>query len=154
LSLLFLYFILAIQFQSFALPVIILAEIPIDLVGCFLFLKMFGSTINLMSLIGIVVMSGIVINDSILKVSTINLLRKNGCSLMRAIIVGGHRRLKSIIMTSLTTMLALVPLLFSSGLGAELQKPLALSLIGGMMVGTIVSLLFVPLCYYALMKGK
>ncbi|WP_308990452.1 efflux RND transporter permease subunit [Mariniflexile litorale] len=151
-SLVLLYFILASQFESFVLPLIILLEVPIDLAGAFLFLKLFGMSINLMSMIGIVVMCGIVINDSILKVDTIIQLQRQGFSLMKALLVAGQRRLKPILMTSLTTILALVPLLFLNGLGAELQAPLAIALIGGMLLGTIVSLYFIPLCYYYLAK--
>lgn len=153
-SLLLLYFILASQFESFTLPLIILLEVPLDLAGAFLFLKLFGMSINLMSMIGIVVMSGIIINDSILKIDTIIQLQKQGYSLIRALLVAGQRRLKPILMTSLTTILALIPLLFSSGLGAELQAPLAIALIGGMLLGTLVSLYFIPLCYYYLAKLK
>lgn len=153
-SLILLYFILASQFESFLIPLIILLEVPIALASAFLFLKLFGMSINLMSMIGIVVMCGIIINDSILKVDTIIQLQRQGYSLMKALLVAGERRLKPILMTSLTTILALVPLLFTSGLGAELQAPLAVALIGGMLLGTLVSLYFIPLCYYYLTKNK
>jgi multidrug efflux pump subunit AcrB len=149
-SLLLLYFILAAQFESFVLPLIVLFEVPVDLFGVFLFLKLFGSGINIMSAIGIIVMAGIVINDSILKVDTINKLKDSGNSLLRSVLEGGRRRLKPIIMTSLTTVLALLPFLFQKGMGAELQKPLALAVIGGMFIGTLVSLYFIPLMYYLL----
>ncbi len=153
-SLLLLYFILASQFESFLIPLIILLEVPIDLAGAFIFLKLFGMGINLMSMIGIVVMGGIVINDSILKVDTIIQLQRQGYSLMKALLLAGQRRLKPILMTSLTTILALIPLLFTGGLGSELQAPLAVALIGGMLLGTLVSLYFIPLCYYYLRKNK
>lgn len=152
-SLLLLYFILASQFESLTLPFIVLIEVPVDIFGVFLILKLFGAGINLMSLIGIIVMSGIIINDSILKIDTINRLRNQGYSLMRALVEGGKRRLKPIIMTSLTTILALLPFLFTTGLGADLQKPLALSVIGGMAIGTIVSLFYIPLLYYILKRN-
>lgn len=147
-SLFLLYFILASQFESFTQPLIVLLEVPIDIGGALLMLWLFGGTINLMSLIGIVVMSGIIINDSILKIDTINRLRADGYSLLRSISVAGQRRLKPILMTSITTILALLPFLFTNGLGADLQKPLAYTIIGGMGIGTLVSLYFVPLCYY------
>ncbi|MDD4107770.1 MAG: efflux RND transporter permease subunit, partial [Prolixibacteraceae bacterium] len=147
-SLLLLYFILAAQFESFVLPLIVLFEVPLNMFGVFLLLKLFGSGINIMSAIGIIVMAGIVINDSILKVDTINKLRDSGYSLLHSIFEGGHRRLKPIIMTSLTTILALLPFLFQQGMGAELQKPLGLAVIGGMITGTFVSLFFIPLLYY------
>ena len=153
-SLILLYFILASQFESLVLPLIILIEIPLDLAGAFLFLKIFGMSINLMSMIGIVVMSGIVINDSILKIDTIIQLQRQGYSLIRALLFAGQRRLKPILMTSLTTILAVVPLLFSGGLGAELQAPLATVLTGGMVLGTIISLYFTPLCYYYFAKRR
>ncbi|MCF6241889.1 MAG: efflux RND transporter permease subunit [Bacteroidales bacterium] len=151
-SLSLLYFILAAQFESLTLPFIVLLEVPIDIFGALLLLKIFGASINLMSLIGIVVMSGIIINDSILKIDTANQLMNKGYSVMHALLEAGHRRLKPILMTSLTTILALVPFLFTSGLGADLQKPLALSIIGGMIIGTLVSLFFIPLFYYYLKK--
>jgi multidrug efflux pump subunit AcrB len=151
-SLLLLYFILASQFESLVLPLIILIEIPLDLAGAFLFLKIFGMSINLMSMIGIVVMSGIVINDSILKIDTIIQLQRQGYSILRALLFAGQRRLKPILMTSLATILAVIPLLFSGGLGAELQAPLATVLTDGMILGTIISLFFTPLCYYYFAK--
>ena len=153
-SLALLYFILASQFESLTLPLIVLMEVPVDIFGAFLALKLDGETVNLMSLIGIVVMSGIVINDSILKIDTINQLRTQGYSLLRAITEAGHRRLKPILMTSLSTILALVPTLFMGGLGSDLQRPLALAVIGGMTFGTLVSLYLVPLGYYYLKREK
>ncbi|HZH73858.1 MAG TPA: efflux RND transporter permease subunit, partial [Mariniphaga sp.] len=151
-SLLLLYFILSIQFESFILPLIVLTEVPLNLFGVFLLLKLFGTGINIMSGIGIIVMAGIVINDSILKVDTMNKLVDGGHSLIRSIYIGGHRRLKPIIMTSLTTILALLPFLFQKGMGAELQLPLSLAIIGGMITGTLVSLFLIPLMYYTLRK--
>ena len=151
-SLMLLYFILASQFESLTLPLIVLVEVPIDIFGAFLMLKVFGSSINLMSMIGIVVMSGIIINDSILKIDTINRLYNTGTPLLKSLIVAGKRRLKPIIMTSATTILALVPFLFYHGLGADLQRPLALAIIGGMTIGTLVSLYFVPLLYFWLKR--
>jgi len=151
-SLALLYFILAAQFESFTQPLIVLLEVPIDIAGALGLLWLFGGTINLMAMIGIVVMSGIIINDSILKIDTINRMRKDGLPLMQAIEQAGHRRIKPIIMTSLTTILALVPFLWGTDLGSELQRPLALTVIGGMILGTLVSLYFVPLCYYYLYR--
>ncbi|WP_423128782.1 efflux RND transporter permease subunit [Gaoshiqia sp. Z1-71] len=151
-SLALLYFILASQFESLTLPLIVLVEVPIDIFGAFLALKLGGAGINLMSLIGIIVMSGIIINDSILKIDTMNQLRNQGYSLVRAMVEAGHRRLKPILMTSLTTILALIPFLFTSGLGSDLQRPLALAVIGGMVLGTLVSLYLVPLMYYYLKR--
>jgi len=149
-SIMLLYFILAAQFESFMQPLIVLIELPIDIAGAFLLLYIFGESLNIMSAIGIIVMSGIIINDSILKIDTINRARWSGHDVLEAIKIGGRRRLKPILMTSLTTILALTPFLFFKGLGAELQRPLAIAVIGGMTIGTFVSLYFIPLAYWAI----
>ncbi|MDP3452432.1 MAG: efflux RND transporter permease subunit [Bacteroidales bacterium] len=153
-ALLLLFFILAAQFESLIQPFIILSEVVVDIFGAMFFLWIFGSGLNLMSMIGIVVMSGIIINDSILKVDTINRLRKEGYSLLRAIMTGGARRLTPIIMTSLTTILAIAPFLIRGDMGSDLQYPLSLALIGGMIVGTIVSIFFIPVFYYNIYKKR
>lgn len=142
-----LYFILAAQFESLIQPLIILSEMVVDVSIVLLVLWLLGESLNIMSMIGMVVMLGIVINDSILKVDTINRLRRSGVPTLRAIIKAGHRRLRPIIMTSLTTILAILPLLSRSDMGSALQYPLSLTLVVGMTVGTLVSLFFVPLVY-------
>ncbi|QZE13378.1 efflux RND transporter permease subunit [Halosquirtibacter laminarini] len=149
-----LYFILAAQFESFTQPLIVLLEVPMDIAGALFLLWLGGDSINLMAMIGIVVMCGIIINDSILKIDTINQLRKQGKGVMEAIEVAGHRRLKPILMTSITTILALIPFLVGNDMGSILQRPLALVIIGGMTLGTFVSLYFVPLCYYFLYRNS
>ena len=149
-----LYFILAAQFESIVQPLIILTEIIIDLFFVFLGLWLFGESLNIMSMIGIVVMSGIIINDSILKVDTINRLHRGGMSVLRSIMVGGHSRLKPILMTSLTTILAVAPFLHRTDMGSALQYPLSLTLIIGMVAGTLVSLFFIPLMYYLIYRKK
>ncbi|MCG8476970.1 MAG: efflux RND transporter permease subunit, partial [Cytophagales bacterium] len=151
-SVLLLYLILAAQFESLLQPLIVLIEIPIDIAGTLLLLWVTGTSLNLMSLIGMIVMCGIIINDSILKIDTINKLSVSGRPVMEAIHMAGKRRLKPILMTSLTTVLAMIPLLFGNDMGSRLQQPLAVSIIGGMIFGTVVSLYFVPLCYYFFYK--
>ena len=93
-------------------------------------------------------MSGVIINDSILKVDTINNLRAEGLGLKEAIYQGGSRRLKPIIMVAMASIFSTAPILFSQGMGSELQRPMALALIGGMSLGTVVSLFFIPLAYW------
>lgn len=149
-----LYFILAAQFESFIQPLIILLEMVIDIFFVVGVLWLFGESINVMSMIGIVVMSGIIINDSILKIDTINRLRHGGMPLLRAIMTAGHQRLKPIVMTSLTTILAILPFLQKGDLGSALQYPLSLTLIIGMSIGTIVSLFMIPLFYYLIYNKK
>ena len=153
-SILLMYFILAAQFESFLQPLIVLTEIPIDVAFALLVLWLCGYTLNLMSAIGIIVTCGIIINDSILKLDTINKLRAAGTPLEDAIHEAGRRRLRAIVMTSLTTILAMVPLLFSFDMGSELQKPFSVAMIGAMVVGTAVSLFIVPLFYWYIYKPK
>ena len=147
-SILLMYFILAAQFESFLQPLIVLLEIPIDVAASLLVLWICGHTMNLMSAIGIVVTCGIIINDSILKLDAINELRKEGVPLMEAIHEAGRRRLRPIIMTSLTTIFGMVPLLFTFDMGSELQKPLSIAMISAMLIGTLVSLFVIPLIYW------
>lgn len=151
-SILLLFFILAAQFESLVQPFIILSELIIDIFAVLGILWIFGESLNLMSMIGMVVMCGIVINDSILKVDTINRLRENGMGLKHAILEAGSRRLKAIVMTSLTTILAIAPFLVRGDMGSDLQYPLSLALISGMIAGTFVSVFFVPLAYYVIYK--
>lgn len=153
-SVLLMYFILAAQFESFVQPFIVLLEIPIDMTAALALLYVLGHSLNLMSAIGIVVTCGIVINDSILKVAMMNQLRNEGYPLMEAIHEAGRRRLNAILMTSLTSIVCMAPLLFSSDMGSELEKPLAIATIGGMVIGTVVSLFFVPLTYWRIYKNQ
>lgn len=155
LSVLLLYFILAAQFESMLQPLIVLAELPISIAGAFIMLYVFKSSVNVMSLIGIIVICGIILNDSILKIDTINtLIRKQGMSVIDAIHLGGKMRLHAILMTSLTTTLSVVPFLFGNDLGNTLQRPLSLTVIGGMLFGTFVSLFFIPLIYWWCYRTK
>ncbi len=153
-SIMLMYFILAAQFESFVQPLIVLLEIPIDVAAALGLLIVLGHSLNLMSAIGIVVTCGIIINDSILKVDIMNQLRREGYELMDAIHQAGRRRLKAILMTSLTSIVCMLPLLFSGDMGSELEKPLAIATIGGMVIGTPVSLFVVPLVYWWIYRKK
>ena len=153
-ALILLYLILASQFESLIQPLIILSEIVVDVFAALLVLWALGVSVNLMSMIGLVVITGIVINDSILKIDTINQMRKAGESLERAVIDASSLRVKAIIMTSLTTILAVCPFLSRGSMGADLQYPMSLVIIAGMLVGTLVSLFVVPALYYSIYNGR
>lgn len=153
-SLALLYFIMAAQFESLIQPIIILCEMFIDICVVFIVLLISGETLNLMSMTGLIVMSGIIINDSILKVDTINRLRRSGIPLLDAVNEAGSRRLRPILMTSLTTILALLPFLHHGDMGSSLQYPLSLTLVVGMTIGTLVSLFIVPLIYYKIYERR
>lgn len=157
-AVLLLYFILAAQFESFVQPLIVVFTLPLGIGGAFLIIWLTGSSLNVMSAIGLVVMLGIMVNDAILKIDTINRLRKDYAAedaslnpkqiLEKAILKAGEIRLKPILMTSITTILALIPVIFSTGLGADLQRPLVYSVIGGLTIGTFTALYFIPLAYW------
>lgn len=151
-SILLMYFILCAQFESFLQPLVVLLEIPLDTAFALITLWVCGHTLNLMSAIGIIVTCGIVVNDSILKIDAINELRKAGMPLMEAIHTAGLRRLRPIVMTSLTTIFAMVPMLFTSDMGSELQRPLAIAMIGSMVVGTLISIFIIPLVYWLIYR--
>ncbi|SEJ75764.1 Multidrug efflux pump subunit AcrB [Dyadobacter sp. SG02] len=146
-----LFFILAAQFESLHQPFIVLITIIFGLTGALLSLYFAGSSLNIMSAIGVVVLVGLLDNDSILKIDSMNNYQ-DGNSLIEAIRLGGQKRLQSQMMTVLTTILGLMPILWSSGLGAELQAPLAIAVIGGMILGVFISWTFIPLTYYWLKK--
>lgn len=141
-----LYFILAIEFESFKMPLIVVFTLPLGFTGSLLMLWLFGESMNIMAAMGLVVMLGIIDNDSILKIDAINRLRKE-MPLDQAIAKAGELTFKPILMTSLTNVLALLPFLFDSGLSADLQRPFALAIIGGLSIGTVTALYFVPLMY-------
>lgn len=153
-SILLMYFILSAEFESFLQPLIILLEIPIAIAASLFVLWLCGHTLNLMSSIGIVVTCGIIINDSILKIDVINNLRKEGMPVLEAIHEGGKRRLRPILMTALTSIFGMAPLVFSTQMGSELQKPLAIAMISAMIIGTIISLFMIPLVYWFIYRKQ
>ncbi|MCF0164735.1 MAG: efflux RND transporter permease subunit [Bacteroidales bacterium] len=153
-AILLLYLILASQFESLLQPLIILSEIVIDIFASLVVLWICGISINLMSMIGLIVVSGIVINDSILKIDTINRLRRDGMGIREAILEAGERRFKAIVMTSLTTILAVLPFLGRGNMGDDLQYPMSVVIIAGMTVGTIVSVFILPTLYHIIYNGR
>ncbi|WP_420385624.1 efflux RND transporter permease subunit [Roseivirga sp.] len=158
-----LYFILAAQFESLIQPLIVIFTLPLGIMGALIVLQITGGTLNVMSAIGIIVMLGIMVNDAILKIDTINRLRgqidkmqvtEYKQRISEAIARTGEIRLKPILMTSITTILALLPVVFSEGLGADLQRPLVFAVIGGLTIGTFTALYFVPLAYWFVSKKR
>lgn len=145
-----LFLILAAQFESFVQPLIVAFTLPMGSLGALVALHWMGENLNIMSVVGIIILSGIDVNDAILKVDIFNKYRAKGYTLRDAILVGSERRLRPIVMTSLTTILAMLPILYSTGLGAELQRPLAIALIGGLVCGTVASIVLIPVFYYSI----
>ena len=141
------YMVMAAQFESLVHPFVILFTLPLGWVGVVTGLWLLGLTINVVALIGAVVLTGIVVNDGIVKIDTINRLRLEGVPLRRAVLDGSALRLRPILMTTVTTICALIPLALGLGAGAELQRPLAVAIIGGEFTGTLLTLIVLPVIY-------
>ncbi|HSW31467.1 MAG TPA: efflux RND transporter permease subunit [Longimicrobiales bacterium] len=147
LAILLVYMILAAEFESFIHPFTILMSVPLALVGALLSLALTGNGINTMSLIGLVILVGIVDNDAVVKVDFIVQCRRRGMSVRDAILEAGRVRLRPIIMTTVTTVLGLLPMALGFGQGAELRSPMAITVIGGLTVATALTLVVVPVVY-------
>ncbi len=155
LSIILVYMVMASQFESLLHPFTILLTIPVALVGAIILFWLTGTTINIMGVIGIVMLSGIAVNNAIILVDRINQLRATGMSLTDSIVEAGQQRIRPIIMTSLTTILALLPMAFSFGDGGSLRSPMAIAVIGGLITSTALSLILIPCVYdvFEQMKG-
>ena len=153
LSIVLVYMVLASQFESLLHPFTILLTIPLALVGAVLIFAISGMTINIMGVIGIIMLAGIAVNNSIILVGRINQL-KTTMELRDAIVHAGQQRIRPIIMTSLTTILALLPMSFNIGEGAALRSSLAMAVIGGLITSTLMSLVVIPCVYYVLERMK
>src|SRR5690606_34181595 len=150
LALLLVYMILAAEFESLVQPFTVLLSVPLGLVGAILALWVFGTGINTVSLIGIVILVGIVDNNAVVMIDFINHARSEGASIHDAILEAGRARLRPIVMTTLTTMLAIMPMMLGLGAGAGLQAPLAIAVFGGLFSATALTLLVIPLVYEAI----
>jgi HAE1 family hydrophobic/amphiphilic exporter-1 len=142
------YMVMAAQFESLKHPFIIMFSIPFALVGVFLSLLLTHTTLNSMSFIGIVMLVGIVVNNAIVLIDYINQLRKEKIPLKEAIINAGSYRLRPVLITTLTTVFGMLSLVLSTGEGSAMWKPLGISVIGGLLISTLVTLVFIPTLYY------
>lgn len=154
LSVVLVYMVMASQFESLLHPFTILLTIPLAVVGAILLFFITGTTINMMGVIGIVMLGGIAVNNSIILVDRINQLSQAGMELTDAIVEAGQQRIRPIIMTTLTTILAMLPMTFGFGEGASLRSPMAIAVIGGLITSTLMSLMVIPCVYYVLERMK
>src|SRR5699024_2749325 len=146
-SIFLVYAVMAVQFENFLFPFIIMFAMPATIIGVILGLFVTGLPLSIPGFIGIIMLAGIVVNNSIVLVDYINILRERGLERYEAIIEAGRSRLRPILMTTLTTILAMVPLGLGIGEGAEMQQPLAVTIIFGLGVSSIFTLLLVPVVY-------
>jgi HAE1 family hydrophobic/amphiphilic exporter-1 len=141
------YLVMASQFESFLHPFVIIFTLPLGGIGVVAALALTGRTINVVAMIGAVMLAGIVVNNAIVLVDAVNQRRHKGSSLTTALIDAGSDRLRPILMTSATTILGLMPMAVGLGEGAELRAPLAITVIGGLTVATLLTLLVIPVVY-------
>jgi HAE1 family hydrophobic/amphiphilic exporter-1 len=147
LSVLLVYMVLASQFESLLHPFTIILTVPLAGVGAIFAFFILGMPLNMMAFIGIIMLAGIAVNDSIILVDSINKNKLKGLSLRASILDAAQRRFRPIIMTSLTTILALLPLTFGFGESAALRAPMAIAVIGGLVTSTLLTLIVIP-CFY------
>lgn len=141
------YMLLAAEFESLLLPFIVLLAVPLAAVGATVALWITGAGINTMSLIGMVILVGIVDNDAVVKVDFINQMRRRGMERREAIYAAGRARMRPIVMNTITAMLGLLPMALAIGPGAELQAPLAIAVFGGLLSATALTLVVIPVAY-------
>ncbi len=148
LSIVLIYMVMASQFESLIHPFTILLTIPLALVGSILAFFILGSSLNIISIIGIIMLGGIAVNNSIILVDRINQLKNEGLDRRSAIINAGRQRIRPILMTTLTAILGLVPMLIGFGEGASLRQPMAIAVISGLFTSTLLTLVVIPCFYY------
>ena len=153
LAIIFMFLIMVAEFQSLLSPFIILFTIPLAFTGGLLGLYVTGSEVSVISLIGFVMLAGIIVNNGIVLVDYINQLREAGMEKKEAIMTAGRTRLRPVLMTALTTILAMSTMLFSHDMGADMSKPMAIVIVGGLLYGTLLTLYIVP-CIYDLFNRE
>ena len=149
LAIAFMYLIMVAQFQSLKSPFIIMFTLPLAFTGGFTALVLTGNDVSIIAMIGMVMLAGIIVNNGIVFVDSVNQLREEGMDMRNAIITTGRNRLRPIIMTALTTILGLFPMAIGTGMGADMAQPMALVVIGGLIYGTLLTLVVVPCIYEA-----
>ena len=146
------YFVLAAQYESFLLPIMIMMIMPISLIGSLVGLPLTGNPISMMAAVGVVILAGTVVNSSIVLVDYIEQRRRRGEDKNTAILTACPRRVRPVMMTTSTTLLGLLPMVFGVGEGSEMMRPMAIVMFAGMIISTIVTLLFTPV-YYSILDS-
>jgi len=152
LAILLVYMIMAAQFESLWQPFIIMFTVPLSLMGVFLALFVTRTPISVVVMLGVIILGGIVVNNGIILIDSINRLRAKGIELVEAVIASGKSRLRPIIMTTMTTVLGLLPLALGLSEGASLQSPMAITVMGGLVLSTVLTLFVIP-CVYTIVVG-
>jgi len=141
------YMVMAAQFESLLDPFIIMFAVPFTFTGVILGFLLTGTTLSVITFLGIIMLMGIVVNNTIVLISYINILRARGYAMLEAVTMGGKERLRPVLMTTITTLVGLLPLAISRGEGSEIWQPLGITMIGGLSISTLITMLFVPTLY-------
>ena len=149
-AMLVIYALMAIPLQSYSQPIIIMSVIPFGLVGAIFGHLVLGQAVSVLSICGIIALAGVVVNDSLIMVDFVNKARKEGLSLIESVVRSGSERFRAIILTSLTTFMGLMPIVFERSLQAQVVIPMAISLAFGILFATVITLLLVPSLYLIL----
>ena len=152
LALLFIYLIMVAQFQSLLSPFIVMFTIPLAFTGGLLALWFSGESLSVISMLGFLILAGIVVNNGIVFVDYTNQLRLSGMEKHQALVLAGKRRIRPILMTALTTILAMSTMVFSKGMGAQMSRSMAIVTIGGLAYATLLTLFIVPVLYDILFR--
>ena len=147
LGIILVYMVMAAQFESLIDPLIIMFAVPFTFTGVLFAFLVTGTTLSIITFLGIIMLMGIVVNNAIVLVSYIAILRKRGYSMLEAVTMGGKDRLRPVLMTTITTLVGLLPLALSRGEGSETWQPLGITMISGLTVSTLITMLFVPTLY-------
>lgn len=154
LAIAFMYLIMVAQFQSLLSPFIIMFTIPLAFTGGFMGLFISGSEVSVIAMIGFVMLAGIIVNNGIVLIDYVNQLRESGMEKREAILTAGRTRLRPVLMTALTTILALSTMVFSKDMGSEMGRPMAVVTIGGLLYGTLLTLVVIPCIYDIFIREK
>jgi len=154
LGMLMIYLVMVAQFQSLLSPFIVMFSVPLAFTGGMIGLIIAGYEISVVSMIGFVMLQGIVVNNAIVLIDYVNQLRRSGMEKREALIEAGAARIRPVLMTALTTVLALIPLAIGIGNGSEMMQPVAVVCIGGLLYATIMTLIVIPVMYDILSRKK
>ena len=154
LGLIMVYLVMAAQFESWLDPFVIMFSVPFAITGAFMALLITGTTLSITSFLGLVILIGVVVNNAIVLVDYIKLLRSRGMNREDAVRTAGRRRLRPILITTLTTMGGMLPMALASGIGGELWTPMGRTALGGLVVSTGVTLVLIPVVYVLLDRGR
>lgn len=141
------YMVMASQFESFKDPFVIIFAIPFSVTGIIWAFMITGLTLSVVTFIGAIMLLGIVVNNGIVLVDYTNLLRKRGNNLKEAVLEGGRSRLRPVLMTTFTTVLGMLPMALSTGMGSEMWRPLGITIIGGLLISALITLILIPVIY-------